>query len=569
MRASLQCIHAIRILAICLDLGPVRGMKIAVDALGWSPLRLAWHPVGLMYVEAAAAASLSMSQQGAIEREATIRSLQEEVARYEGDMSREVWTARYDLEAENSLLVCELRATERVLATDVRRAEHLVAVRDDLIAEIRQENDFKEANRSLTKAEERQQLVEHLQSVAVRRIVKMDLARGWSSWAAQYRYYQTLKRRAGSRFRNGALHAAIKRWVHTFPPKGSVRRAVEPLEEQIKDLDRALSAVREAHKKTKERAERAEQKVREAGGELEEEREKRVAHLMHIAVNRIGQLELARGWTTWVFVVMRTRQMRQIALKRFQNHTLYKGFNAWRLKHPPINSGANLERELQRERKAHERTKATLHERTTERDLAREHARETARLQLIVRELQRVLAEAMMASSWVGCRQILYHESLRYVSSAATHGKMLPKAVKKEILRGGPEKVSGRQLSGRMIAHALEDGQVRRSDEAEAWAASAGADQLADMQDAGARASTQTAGTPVDMMAEPDSASVASIKQMLADSEHTAQIRQAQQAAEEARANARAEMEAMKDDEVAVAMAARTLGRASSLSTPL
>ena len=38
-------------------------------------------------------------------------------------------------------------------------------------------------------------------------------------------------------------------------------------------------------------------------------------------------------------------------------------------------------------------------------------------------ELQTVLKEALRAASWKQCRQLLYHESLRYVSTAATHGK--------------------------------------------------------------------------------------------------------------------------------------------------
>ena len=32
----------------------------------------------------------------------------------------------------------------------------------------------------------------------------------------------------------------------------------------------------------------------------EEEREKRVEHLQQIAARRLGQLSLARGWTSWV-----------------------------------------------------------------------------------------------------------------------------------------------------------------------------------------------------------------------------------------------------------------------------
>jgi len=49
--------------------------------------------------------------------------------------------------------------------------------------------------------------------------------------------------------------------------------------------------------------------------------------------------------------------------------------------------------------------------------------REVDALRTCVIELQTVLKEALKAGSWKQCRQILYHESLRYVPTAATHGK--------------------------------------------------------------------------------------------------------------------------------------------------
>ena len=52
--------------------------------------------------------------------------------------------------------------------------------------------------------------------------------------------------------------------------------------------------------------------------------------------------------------------------------------------------------------------------------------REVDALRTIVMELQQVLKEALKAGSWKTCRQILYHESLRYVPTAATHGKSGP-----------------------------------------------------------------------------------------------------------------------------------------------
>lgn len=63
---------------------------------------------------------------------------------------------------------------------------------------------------------------------------------------------------------------------------------------------------------------------------------------------------------------------------------------------------------------------AALEERLRE---MREAMGEVETLKAIIASLQKVLHEAMKAGTWQQCRQILYHESLRYVSTAATHGK--------------------------------------------------------------------------------------------------------------------------------------------------
>lgn len=201
-----------------------------------------------------------------------------------------------------------------------------------------------------------------------------------------------------------------------------------------------------------------------------------------------------------------------------------------------------------------------LAERTRERDLAREHARETTRLQMIVRELQRVLAEAMMANSWVGCRQILYHESLRYVPTAATHGKMLPRAVRKEIMRANPEQVSGRMVSGDLIDGMLRDGQEQV--EEQQWAGDmqipagftpGSIAQFDDFIAQNMRDSTEADADQSDLdtaLGKPRVMTTAMMKAMLEETEHNAKIRIAQQEAEEKRKLARAELELKADTQV-------------------
>jgi len=511
-------------------------------------------------LEAAAAASLAASQQGAIEREAFIRSLQAELERGEEEMMREILAAQYNLHRGNNLLRHQASAVERALLVDLQRAEDLIIQRDDTIAELSMLKEQEEERFAQTEEEKRRKLIEHLRHVAVRRLMKGDLSRGWTSWVAHSQYYIQLKRKAAGRFRDAARHAALRKWVFHYPPKGSIRRIVEPLEAQIRDLDRALLQVRKVNEKLREDLKEKERKLGLIDGTLGKEREMRVAHLMRIAMQRIMSLELSRGWGKWHGEANRARELKKRAGARFVKRELWKGFYAWKLRYPPQKRSNDLERQLEREKKAHQATKAMLAERTRERDLAREHARETTRLQMIVRELQRVLAEAMMANSWVGCRQILYHESLRYVPTAATHGKMLPRAVRKEIMRANPEQVSGRMVSGDLIDGMLRDGQEQV--EEQQWAGDmripagftpGSIAQFDDFIAQNMRDSTEADADQSDLdtaLGKPRVMTTAMMKAMLEETEHNAKIRIAQQEAEEKRKLARTELELKADTQV-------------------
>ena len=86
-------------------------------------------------------------------------------------------------------------------------------------------------------------------------------------------------------------------------------------------------------------------------------------------------------------------------------------------------------------------------------------------LRALVRELQNVLAEAMKAPSWVACRQLLYHESCRYLPEAATHGKLLPPSLRKKasVQIGGM--LTGRLSAGSDIMHIIGPGDKKAADE--------------------------------------------------------------------------------------------------------
>jgi hypothetical protein len=82
--------------------------------------------------------------------------------------------------------------------------------------------------------------------------------------------------------------------------------------------------------------------------------------------------------------------------------------------------------------------------------LANAEKREIDTLRSVCLELQNVLKDAMKAATWKQCRQMLYHESLRYVSSAATHGKHGPTG-ETRIEPGLANKGLVRRESGRVI----------------------------------------------------------------------------------------------------------------------
>jgi hypothetical protein len=119
------------------------------------------------------------------------------------------------------------------------------------------------------------------------------------------------------------------------------------------------------------------------------------------------------------------------AVGRFRHAGLFSCFRKWVRRTPkPVyidpEEVRHLERQLaehmvdlKKEREAHAATSAVS---------KWQAVKDTAMLRALVRELQNVLAQAMRATSWARCREVLYHESCRYLPEAATHGKsMTPK----------------------------------------------------------------------------------------------------------------------------------------------
>ena len=110
----------------------------------------------------------------------------------------------------------------------------------------------------------------------------------------------------------------------------------------------------------------------------------------------------------------------------------------WRMRHPPRTKQliapsdyASALRSLADEQRAHEATRKEAQsawEEWEERMAAHEvehnaTVHTSIKLEALLAEVQTVLREALDATSWTECRQLLYHESLRYCPTAATHGR--------------------------------------------------------------------------------------------------------------------------------------------------
>jgi hypothetical protein len=106
----------------------------------------------------------------------------------------------------------QARATAHAMAIELARAEHKI---DTLRAEL-------SASRILMGSaleEERAKVVAHLRAQAIKRMLKIELARSWTSWTDTYKRGRRLKRRALLRFRQGELNKALSTWAQVrLPP---------------------------------------------------------------------------------------------------------------------------------------------------------------------------------------------------------------------------------------------------------------------------------------------------------------------------------------------------------------
>ena len=181
--------------------------------------------------------------------------------------------------------------------------------------------------------------------MAIHRIMKRDLSRGWIAWfdlwSAQ-QYQKNLLKAAAARLTKPKLAASMRHWRADWEAVEAEKRSMsfaEQLREQKKETDRVWA---ELQKVTDElnAARRAmlegkgleEEQARLLEARLEREREQRIEHTKEMAVRRVLKRDLARGWTAWVEPYLerkyRMRQLQQ-AGSRLMKPKLAKAFQQW------------------------------------------------------------------------------------------------------------------------------------------------------------------------------------------------------------------------------------------------
>eukprot|EP00966_Prymnesium_polylepis_P112882 2610958-Prymnesium_polylepis.1 len=198
---------------------------------------------------------------------------------------------------------------------------------------------------------ERDKRVQHLQSVALRRIGQMELAKGWQAWFDQYMSALRCKQLIASsaaRMSKPKMVAAYKVWHSDWDEaqraekeksfgqmlkeQSRLRRQVEnelrEAQQSIRELRTELVSAKEKIPDGNPEAERA----RLLAEQLETEREKRVAHLQQVAARRIGQMELSKGWQAWFeqyLAALRCKQLIKSSAARMAKPKLTAAFKVW------------------------------------------------------------------------------------------------------------------------------------------------------------------------------------------------------------------------------------------------
>jgi len=223
-----------------------------------------------------------------------------------------------ELQAEMNNLRAELAAGLEAAALEQARLREeqrdaAIAAEEALIVALAEQEE-----------ETREQRVAHLQQSAARRIANRDISMGFGAWQEQWEEAARQKRMlaaAGARLARPALAAAVAGWVADWREAEEEREEARRLEllaahqveqdahdHQHRAALEAAAAERAALQSRMEAdfaaahgayQQQAAAFAKQMEGKLEEEKEKRVAHLQQQAMRRIANAGIASGFSAW------------------------------------------------------------------------------------------------------------------------------------------------------------------------------------------------------------------------------------------------------------------------------
>ena len=183
---------------------------------------------------------------------------------------------------------------------------------------------------------EKEKRIEHTKEMAMRRILKRDLSRGWMAWHGGWfekRRRDNVKRAAGARLAKPKVVASFKHW-HTDWQSETQHKATMSIEGRLNAEIYELKKELESTKKALAKAVGDDLELsREMEEKLAAEKEKRIQHTQQMAVRRIGKRDLTRGWVAWseeYFEQRRRKNMLKAAAARLTKPKVVACLKAWR-----------------------------------------------------------------------------------------------------------------------------------------------------------------------------------------------------------------------------------------------
>ena len=272
-----------------------------------------------------------------------------------------VWRAQW-METERARAAKRERVAQREKERDAADHEGRRSELEHELAKVKL--DAREEQASFAKSlaaraeAERERRTEHVQEMAVRRLGKRELGRGWQAWLDEYmerRRKQRLLAAAAGRLARPAQSAALTHWRKEWQAEqtrmleegqAQLRHGQEAL---IKAHEREIAALRASMEAALESKDEEMRSLAERlGGEVltkeqehqlmlaqqaEELKEKRVEHTMQMAARRLGKQQLSKGWQTWLDLYLeqqRHKRMLAAAAGRLMRPALSAALVHWR-----------------------------------------------------------------------------------------------------------------------------------------------------------------------------------------------------------------------------------------------